>query len=630
MLNKSPMFEFSKAYKPFIYPWAVEMAQNHERIHWIEQEVTLEEDINDWKRNKLSEYEKEFITQILRLFTQSDVAVGRNYYDLFLPVFRNNELRNMLGSFAAREAIHQRAYALLNDSLGLPEGDYAAFLEYADMKAKMEHMSSFHDNIGHVLAKAIFNEGVSLFASFAMLLNFQRRGLMRGMGKVVEWSVRDESCFTGDTEVLTEAGWRRFDTLDKTLKVAQYQSDYGTVSFAPPLRHIEKPFEGSLYNFKYDKLGIDITCTEDHDLLVKDDKLRYGMAVKEQARLFEPSFHKKFICAGELANTDTEMTWEELFRVAYSSNTTFDLSLDLEGFPEHKSVKFFIQGNKQIENFKLILENVGYYHTIDHKKKAPIANFHVQVPKHIKKDLNWINLGTLSATWCEAFVSELYLWYNGGIKNDLEKCDYSSKSMQDIDAVQSICAISGYKAVFHPKKWNKNTYILTMRRECDTPTGNVETTIIPYAGNVYCVTMPQGNIIVRQNNRVIVIGNCHVEGITALFKAFTQEQKQIVNNDFKKAIYEMAKTTVGHEDNFIDSAFKTGTMEGLTADDTKTYIRYLTDRRLIQMGLKGIFKVKNNPLLWLESILNAPSHDNFFEGRVASYEVAGLKGEWGY
>ena len=50
--------------------------------------------------NKVSNIEKDYITNILRLFTQSDVAVGQNYYDQFIPKFKNNEVRNMLGSFA--------------------------------------------------------------------------------------------------------------------------------------------------------------------------------------------------------------------------------------------------------------------------------------------------------------------------------------------------------------------------------------------------------------------------------------------------------------------------------------------------------------------------------------------------
>ena len=308
----------SETYKPFYYSWAVDLTVRHEKAHWIEDEIDLGEDVSDWKTNKVTPVEKDYITNILRLFTQSDVAVGQNYYDQFIPKFKNNEIRNMLGSFANREGVHQRAYALLNDTLGLPDSEYHAFLEYKEMTDKIEFMqkadTTTQRGLALALAKSVFNEGVALFASFVMLLNFQRVGKMKGMGKVVEWSIRDESM--------------------------------------------------------------------------------------------------------------------------------------------------------------------------------------------------------------------------------------------------------------------------------------------------------------------------HVEGNSRLFKAFVAEHPKLVDNEFKKEIYVMAKNVVKLEDKFIQLAYAMGEIEGLTMDEVKTYIRYITDRRLLQLGLKTNFKVKNNPLPWLEWILNGADHTNFFENRVTEYEVAGLTGSW--
>ena len=102
----------------------------------------------------------------------------------------------MLGSFANREAIHQRAYALLNETLGLSDAEYHAFLEYTEMADKIEFMMDSDPNtvrgLGFAMAKSVMNEGIALFASFVMFLNFQRYGKMKGMGKVVEWSIRDD------------------------------------------------------------------------------------------------------------------------------------------------------------------------------------------------------------------------------------------------------------------------------------------------------------------------------------------------------------------------------------------------------------------------------------------------------
>ncbi len=313
------LLEFSKTYKPFMYPWAVELTKKHEEVHWVEDEAELSEDVQDWK-TKLTKEEKEFVTQVLRLFTQSDVQVGENYHELLIPKFKNNEVRNMLSSFANREGVHQRAYALLNDTLGLADEEYHAFLEYKEMADKIDFMKDGDSNtqtgLALSLAQSVFNEGMSLFASFVMLLNFQRFGKMKGMGTIVEWSIRDETI--------------------------------------------------------------------------------------------------------------------------------------------------------------------------------------------------------------------------------------------------------------------------------------------------------------------------HVQGNAKLFREFCDEHPRIVNDELKSKIYTMAKQAVDLEDKFIALAFKGNVIQGLTKEEVRKYIRHIADRRLLQLGLKPKFRQKDNPLPWLDWVLNGASHDNFFEKRVTEYSVNGMEGDWGW
>jgi ribonucleotide reductase beta subunit family protein with ferritin-like domain len=190
------LVESSKVYKPFQYPWAVEYSVQHEHLHWGEWEAKLQDDVMQWK-TKLSPKEKNHITQILRLFTQSDVAVGTNYIEHYLQKFKNNEIRSMLASFANREFTHQRSYALLNDTLGLPESEFSAFADVDAMKDKLEFMADIDTNsyagLALAVARSAINEGMSLFSAFVMLLNYTRFGKMRGMGEIVQWSIRDES-----------------------------------------------------------------------------------------------------------------------------------------------------------------------------------------------------------------------------------------------------------------------------------------------------------------------------------------------------------------------------------------------------------------------------------------------------
>lgn len=122
----------------------------------------------------------------------------------------------------------------------------------------------------------------------------------------------------------------------------------------------------------------------------------------------------------------------------------------------------------------------------------------------------------------------------------------------------------------------------------------------------------------------------HVEGVSRLFRTVCEENPRIVTEKFKREIYDMARRVVELEDAFIDLAYANHTIEGLNKDEVKQYIRYIADRRLIMLGLKGNFGVKENPLPWLDWIVSATNHTNFFEGKVAEYEVGGLQGSIDY
>lgn len=318
--KKLKLTEERSYFKPFSYPWAYEAWLKHEQAHWLHTEVPLAEDMKDWK-NRLTNEEKQFLTNIFRFFTQGDIDVAGGYVRNYLPYFPQPEVRMMLAGFAAREALHIAAYSHLIESLGMPESTYKDFLEYQEMKDKHDYVMDLSMKNGtlestatHIAVFSAFTEGMQLFSSFIMLLNFPRNGLMKGMGQIVTWSIVDETI--------------------------------------------------------------------------------------------------------------------------------------------------------------------------------------------------------------------------------------------------------------------------------------------------------------------------HAESMIKLFRTYIEENKEIWNDDLKSKIYTIAENMVQLEDKFIDLAFKMGPMKNLTADDVKQYIRYITDRRLISLGLKGIMKVKSNPLLWVEEMINAPTHTNFFENRATDYAKGALKGNW--
>ena len=198
-MKKLTLTDTRNEFKPFHYPWAYEAWLKHEQSHWLHTEVPMLEDVKDWKK-KLTDSEKHFLTNIFRFFTQGDVDVAGGYVKNYLPYFPQPEVRMMLAGFAAREALHIAAYSHLIETLGMPESTYSEFLEYEQMRAKHEYLlevssknSTKESTALHIAAFSAFTEGMQLFSSFIMLLNFPRTGKMKGMGQIVTWSIVDET-----------------------------------------------------------------------------------------------------------------------------------------------------------------------------------------------------------------------------------------------------------------------------------------------------------------------------------------------------------------------------------------------------------------------------------------------------
>ncbi len=191
------LLDAKSVYKPFAYPWAYDAWLTQQRIHWLPEEVPLADDVKDWQA-KLSDAEKNLLTQIFRFFTQSDIEVNNCYMKHYANVFKPTEVQMMLAAFSNMETIHISAYSHLLDTIGMPEAEYSAFLHYKEMTDKFDFMQRFDTSSVHNTALTLavfgaFTEGLQLFASFAMLLNFPRFNKMKGMGQIVSWSVRDES-----------------------------------------------------------------------------------------------------------------------------------------------------------------------------------------------------------------------------------------------------------------------------------------------------------------------------------------------------------------------------------------------------------------------------------------------------
>ena len=191
------LLKHNPVYKPFRYPWAYDYWLAQQRVHWLPEEVPMADDVKDWNNN-ITDAERNLLMQIFRFFTQGDIEVNECYMKEYSQIFEPTEVKMMLSAISNMETVHIAAYAHLLDTIGIPEVEYEAFLKYKEMKDKYDFLQKFKcDSKEHIaLTIAVFagfTEGLQLFASFAMLMNFPRFNKMKGMGQIITWSVRDES-----------------------------------------------------------------------------------------------------------------------------------------------------------------------------------------------------------------------------------------------------------------------------------------------------------------------------------------------------------------------------------------------------------------------------------------------------
>lgn len=248
-------------YKPFEYPKAYDYWLKQQQAHWLHTEVPMAQDVTDWKSN-LKDHEKNVVGGILKGFAQTETVVNDYWTGLVTSWFRKPEIIMMGTTFGSFETIHAEAYSLLNEQLGLD--NFAEFLEDEATKAKIESLMDVRDSHDgtpdwHERAKSLaifsaFTEGVNLFSSFAVLLSFKMRNKLKGIGQIVEWSVRDESLHS-------EAGCWLFRQLlseypeIKTEKLQEEIETAAKLALKLEFDFIDKVFElGDLENLSKDDL----------------------------------------------------------------------------------------------------------------------------------------------------------------------------------------------------------------------------------------------------------------------------------------------------------------------------------------------------------------------------------------
>lgn len=341
-------------------------------------------------------------------------------------------------------------------------------------------------------------------------------------------SVFDE-CLSGDVEVLTDKGFRRLDSLDRTEKVAQFNCDTSEISYVKPLRYIDKEYNGDAFEWKYGD-GATFISTAMHDFVVGSTKnLRSNTPNFCKRPAYEVVTNDNYtvpVCGIGIGD-NTALTAVERLGIATQADGHVVGTRSRRG-KRGNSVgwtvcKLQVKRKSKIERMKKLLKESGLMWKIEDNKRSEdgyvtfLYDLPYEDPKRLRTFLS-VECGTNRA---REILHEVLHWDGYGLDRSMvsgkaylpESSYYSSIIEDNRDFVAAIALQAGeristgtqidgrsdaYRDIhrLYIRKPGRQGYALFSKRA------------ITYTGRVYCVTVPSGAIVVRTGGKVWVCGNC--------------------------------------------------------------------------------------------------------------------------
>lgn len=340
-----------------------------------------------------------------------------------------------------------------------------------------------------------------------------------------------QGCYDDKTEILTEFGWMYFEDLlvNRDIKVAQVLDDE-SVNFVKPLDYFKYKNEGNLLLFK-DSKNVNLQVTKNHNMVYKNDgKIKVNGITK---RIVKPKFYSKaadmcplhrdvkYLHAGKLQG-GIGMTALEKLRVAFQADGTFVKK-------SKQAIKFHLKKKRKIERLEGILSQLDYSYKKSYNVNSDTYSFYIKHNTEFSKNFNWVDLTNISQDWADSFLEEVSNW--DGTKITEESFTYSSVQNCNVDVIQAVCSISGYKSktnhISNRDGSRKDLFSITVSKGVYFGVEKIQKVEVPYEGFVYCVEVPSNRLIVRSNGHTLVCGNSSRRGfLTSYLKA---DHKDIID-----------------------------------------------------------------------------------------------------
>lgn len=315
-------------------------------------------------------------------------------------------------------------------------------------------------------------------------------------------------CLLPSTKVLTRGGW---------VELQDYSPELGEVmqangEFAKPLAVVRKHFDGNLVSYKSG--SYQITTTPEHNMI----------------RLFKSNHIK--VKAGDITKKHLPVPRVVKFKEQVEDDLHIRIQVMLSAdfsFRSTGEILGSFKKQRKIDRCRELLTKAGlkFTETVNTKGYGCFYLSRSQDLSRYSKEFDYSDL-----KYASVIIDELLHWDGNSVPNR-NQIEYSSKLYHNAKFIQTCAHLSGYVSTIIPRSnqfgsWYKVS-ILFGKTTSSTQKGFNE---VAYSGDVMCLTMPDGTLLVSENDSISVTGNCDSLSAYQMLSDYNKTR----NSDFETAV----------------------------------------------------------------------------------------------
>lgn len=293
------IFDEQISRKPNLYPWTNDFIEAIQNGFWTHREFSFGSDVHNFKVD-LTEQEREMVTRTLSAIGQIEIAV-KTFWAKLGDNLPHPSLSDMGMVFSANEVVHNHAYFFLLERLDL-DSVFEENLKLEWIQGRVNYLRKYtkkvydDDKKQYLYALILFTlfvENVSLFSQFYVINWLNRnKNVLKDTQQQINYTKKEEECFSSDTEVMTPSGWRMMKDMKVGDEVFQYNADQ-TISLTKVMNTTSKKYNGELYTFYSVDKEHYCEVTPNHDMVLIDPSSNSVIKVKAKDVL-DKSLEKDF------------------------------------------------------------------------------------------------------------------------------------------------------------------------------------------------------------------------------------------------------------------------------------------------------------------------------------------------